>query len=85
MGDEFATAERPHFTVHVIGTEKIAKVTLIRDNEYTCSSTPRMEEINVEYMDEKPKTGQTSLYYVRIEQTDGQLAWSSPVWITCNK
>ena len=36
-------------------------------------------------MDEKPKTGQTSLYYVRIEQTDGQLAWSSPVWITCKK
>ena len=37
------------------------------------------------YIDEKPKTGRAALYYVRIEQTDGEVAWSSPVWITCTK
>jgi hypothetical protein len=41
--------------------------------------------VTLEYTDEKPKTGQTALYYVRLEQTDGEVAWSSPVWITCTK
>ncbi|HUE17917.1 MAG TPA: hypothetical protein VMR25_27425 [Planctomycetaceae bacterium] len=85
MGEEFTTAERPHFTLHAIGTEKIANVTLVRNNEYVFSSTPRTEETTLEYTDEKPKTGQPTLYYVRLEQTDGQLAWSSPVWITYTK
>jgi len=85
MGDEFTTSDRPHFVLHAIGTEKIAKVSLVRDNEYIFSSTPRLEEVTLEYTDEKPKTGQTALYYVRLEQTDGEVAWSSPVWITCTK
>jgi hypothetical protein len=28
------------------------------------------------------KAGQTSYYYVRIEQQDGNLAWASPMWVT---
>jgi hypothetical protein len=85
MGDEFTTAERPRFTLHSIGTEKIAKVALIRDNEYLYQATPHSEEIRINYTDEHPKKGQASLYYVRLEQTDGELAWSSPVWITCTR
>jgi hypothetical protein len=85
MGEEFTTAERPHFTLHAIGTEKIAKVTLVRDNEYLYSATPRVDETTLEYTDDKPKRGQAALYYVRLEQADGELAWSSPVWITCTK
>ena len=57
MGEEFTTAERPHITLHAIGTEKIAKVTLVRDNEYLFSSTPRVEETTLEYTDDKPKAG----------------------------
>jgi hypothetical protein len=31
--------------------------------------------------DPEPPTG-TSWYYLRVKQTDGNLAWSSPVWVT---
>lgn len=85
MGDEFTTGERPNFTLHAIGTEKIAKISLIRDNEYLYTATPQQEQTTLEYTDEHPKTGHVALYYVRLEQTDGQLAWSSPVWITCTR
>jgi len=27
------------------------------------------------------QAGQTTYYYVRIEQSDGKLAWTSPMWI----
>ncbi|GAH00533.1 unnamed protein product, partial [marine sediment metagenome] len=30
---------------------------------------------------DKPETGQTDWYYVRVTQTNGSLAWSSPIWI----
>ncbi|MHC4395806.1 MAG: DUF3604 domain-containing protein [Planctomycetota bacterium] len=31
---------------------------------------------------DKPETGKTDWYYVRVEQTNGSLAWSSPIWVT---
>ena len=37
-------------------------------------------EINL--TDEDPVTDDESRYYVRVEQTDGNMAWSSPVWVT---
>jgi hypothetical protein len=30
---------------------------------------------------DKPETGLTDWYYVRVTQTNGSLAWSSPIWI----
>ncbi len=85
MGDEFATSERPSFTVHAIGTNKIAKVNFVRDNKYVLTSTPNQEEVTLRYADENPNSNQASLYYVRVEQIDGEVAWSSPMWITCVK
>ena len=78
MGDEFTTAERPSFRSTRSGTEKIAKVALIRDNEYLYQSTPRTEEITINYTDEHPKKGQASLYYVRLEQIDGRARLVEP-------
>ena len=31
---------------------------------------------------DKAETGKTDWYYVRVEQTNGSLAWSSPIWVT---
>ena len=31
---------------------------------------------------DREKSAGTSYYYLRIEQKDGQLAWSSPIWVT---
>ena len=28
-----------------------------------------------------PAKGQTSFYYVRIRQRNGQMAWASPIWV----
>ena len=34
--------------------------------------------------DPKPAAG-THYYYVRVTQQDGQMAWSSPMWVTVAK
>jgi hypothetical protein len=37
--------------------------------------------VNFEYVDREAPPGE-HWYYVRIEQSDGELAWSSPIWVT---
>ena len=36
------------------------------------------------FTDENPLDGENR-YYLRIEQTDGSMAWSSPVWVKWTK
>jgi hypothetical protein len=38
--------------------------------------------VKLSFTDADAPSGQTSYYYVRVEQADGNLAWSSPMWIT---
>ena len=33
-------------------------------------------------VDADPIRGKESYYYVRVVQMDGQIAWSSPIWVT---
>jgi hypothetical protein len=32
-------------------------------------------------MDE-PESGDANYYYVRVLQADGEMAWSSPIWVS---
>ncbi|OYW75203.1 MAG: hypothetical protein B7Z37_14350 [Verrucomicrobia bacterium 12-59-8] len=70
MGDEFAVKGAPTFTLKLIGTMPFEKVTLIKDNVEIPMNAP------------KPEKGKTSYYYFRGEQTNGELVWVSPMWIT---
>ena len=40
-------------------------------------------ELEFEYgKTERPKKGGSDYYYVRVIQQDGEMAWSSPIWIS---
>jgi hypothetical protein len=82
MGDAFETAKRPVLDIVVHGTAPVAKVHVIRDNKYVYSSEPKNRTVKLRYTDLDAAAGKTSYYYVRIEQSDGNLAWASPLWIT---
>jgi hypothetical protein len=64
----------------VHGTAPIQKVELIRNNTYIHSQAGAGPALEFSYVDNQPPAG-TSYYYLRVDQADGQLAWSSPVWI----
>jgi hypothetical protein len=80
MGDEFETEERPTLDIRVQGTGPIARLHVIRDDEYVYSIEPKKAEVKIQYTDMDPEAG-TAYYYVRVEQADGNLAWASPMWI----
>ena len=81
MGDEFDTGTAPKFKVHLEGTGPFAKVVFVKDDEEVFTATPNQQKCDIEWADPQPTPGQTSYYYVRGEQADGELVWASPMWI----
>lgn len=79
MGDIVTTSGRPKLRLKVLGTAAIRRVDVIRNNAYIHKIEPGRNEASLEYVDNSPAAGE-SYYYVRVEQVDGQLAWSSPIW-----
>ena len=62
------------------GTGKIAKIDLVRNNAYIYSRKPDAANVEFTYTDMKPAKGM-NLYYVRVLQANGEVAWGSPVWV----
>jgi hypothetical protein len=82
MGDEFETGERPRLTIQAHGTGPIAKLYVVRDDQYVFTAEPNEQELELTYTDMDVRPGEAHYYYVRIEQADGNIAWASPMWIT---
>jgi hypothetical protein len=89
MGEEFTTSKPPALNVHIVGAQKIAKVTIIKDDEEVHVATPDTKDVTFTWTDPHPTPGKVSYYYVRGEQvvdlegaSSGELVWASPMWIT---
>ena len=82
MGDEFEAREAPRLEVKLVGTAPFAKVHVIKDNRYAYTTEPRSAAVDFTWRDTAAQAGKTSYYYVRGEQSDGEVVWASPMWIT---
>jgi hypothetical protein len=82
MGDIFTTKEFPKLAIEAAGGQPLAKISIVRDNKYVYTNEPNARDVRREYTDMDVKPGETHYYYVRVEQSDGNLAWASPMWIT---
>jgi hypothetical protein len=80
MGDILETKAQPKLVVKVMGTAPIKQIDVIKNNTYVYKVNPGQKTASFEYVDQSVTAGE-NYYYVRAEQTDGQLAWSSPVWV----
>jgi hypothetical protein len=80
MGDVIEAAAPPKLSVKIAGTAPIAEVDVIKNNQYVHQIKPGQSEVSFEYLDNAIQSGE-SYYYVRVQQSDGQLAWSSPIWV----
>ncbi|MCL5744245.1 MAG: hypothetical protein M1541_10030, partial [Acidobacteria bacterium] len=81
MGEAFSTGQTPVLKVRIQGTGPIARVVVIKGQQFVYTAKPGTPLAEFEYRDEGARPGE-SYYYVRVEQADGQLAWSSPIWVT---
>ena len=80
MGDIFESREAPVIKIHVEGTGPIDKVEVIRNNTFVHTERPTGAKADFTFRDADSRPGET-YYYVRVQQKEGQLAWSSPIWV----
>ncbi len=68
-------------TVKVLGTTAIRQVDIIKNQEFVYTRQNLPQDFEFEFEDNQKAAGE-DYYYVRVQQADGNLAWSSPIWIT---
>jgi hypothetical protein len=91
MGDEVPSpvAAAPTFTITARGTAPLAKIDVLRDSEVVATLKPKKataeNDFAEEWTDAKAPAEGTHYYYVRVLQTDGEIAWGSPIWLTFKK
>ena len=85
LGREFELTEKPSLKVSVRGTAPLRAVTIVRNEANIQRFTPKdTKEFDGTFTDEEPIVGENR-YYVRVEQIDGNMGWTSPVWVTYKK
>ena len=80
QGDELKTASVPEVWAMIRGTGPLKQVVVVRDNQYVYSREPEGSEFELRFRDGALTPGE-HYYYVRVEQRDRNMAWSSPVWV----
>ena len=82
MGDEFSTQVPLPIEVRVRGTAPIASVHILRGGRILYTRQPGEERVDFAYTDSDFEEGTgTKDHYLRVEQADGHVAWSSPIWV----
>ena len=83
MGDEFKS-RAPALQIHVIGSDDLAKIDIIRDSKVLTSLKPQGQGFKTAWTDPQPLPGSHN-YYIRVLQRNNEIAWSSPMWINLVK
>jgi len=80
MGSSVVTAAAPLLKIHAVGTAPIHRVDIIRNGRYVYTAEPGQVQAQITFRDTQAAPGE-AYYYVRVLQYDGQIAWSSPIWV----
>ena len=67
----------------VTGTNAIKQMDIVKNQKFVYTSRPGTKQSTFEFTD-KEFDSAPAYYYLRVLQEDGQLAWSSPVWVNAN-
>jgi hypothetical protein len=81
MGDVLRSASAPKLTIRAIGTGEVSQVVVVKNQQIVYTAQPGMHDVSLEFLDTHFVAGEPAYYYVRVLQSDGQLAWSSPIWV----
>jgi hypothetical protein len=81
MGDALESSTAPRLRIRATGTAEVSQVVVIKNQQIVYTATPGTKVVDLDFVDQRFETGKPAYYYVRLLQIDGQLAWSSPIWV----
>ena len=79
MGSEVALHGARNLQVWAASECEIARAEIIRNAEVLAATEPNATEVLWNVEDDGDQ--QVDWYYARLRRADGQMAWSSPVWV----
>jgi hypothetical protein len=68
-------------SVKIVGTAPVRQIDIIKNQSFLHNRQNLGQEVTFTFKDNDVGSGE-NLYYVRVIQQDGQMAWSSPIWVT---
>ena len=81
MGEQtHLNSGNPTLQIRAAGTAPIDEIQIIRSNRVIATLRPNTRDVDLKHIDPDPLPG-PSYYYVRLHQTDGNVAWGSPIWV----
>jgi hypothetical protein len=80
MGDAYTSSRKPQIHISVAGTANISRIEIIRNQDRIFNKTIDAKTAELDFTDQEPYSGH-NYYYVRVSQSDGEIAWSSPVFL----
>ena len=81
MGGEMGSARAPELAIEATGTAPVSSLEIIRSGEVVYSAQPGTTDVSVSFRDESSAPPASAYYHVRMVQADGQIVWSSPIWV----
>jgi len=79
MGSQVKSAKNRLICVRAVSEVPIAKIKIVRNGEdWRCL---HFDKQDVDLKLEDPDTTTPAWYYARVTRADGEMAWSSPVWV----
>ena len=82
IGEEGKISKPPAIQADVLALEDIRWLTLVRNGEEILRWGGEGPRTRFSFTDEKIPEKTTSYYYLRIELRGGDMAWTSPIWLT---
>jgi len=85
MGTEIETTSPPRLTATVTGTAPLRAIDIVRSGYVfaglQCNPGEGVTELSFSLDDKIIIPGESHYYYLRVTQEDGNMAWSSPIWL----
>jgi len=87
MGDKVVrlSAGPIAFSIQCTTDKPISRVVLLRNNKVIQETEPGQPSVEFTWTDQPPADQTRLWYYVRMQRSDNQLAWSSPIWFTSSE
>ncbi|MBI24088.1 MAG: hypothetical protein CMN05_10935, partial [Roseibacillus sp.] len=85
LGSIFETRENAKLWFKVDGTATFKRITIVRNEKDWKEFRSFKGSIFEQSLTDEDMLEGENRYYVRVVQSDGNMAWSSPVWVTKTK
>jgi hypothetical protein len=80
MGDAFRSGAPVRIWARIIGTDTVAQIDIIKNEEIIHTLRPLRAEVEFEFQ-EDTACRDDCYYYLRVIQENGDIAWGSPAWV----